>query len=229
MAIKLLMILSITLYLSNMAHANDDDSIVEICEHQSHRISSWVSARADNESKSVQRQKMIDDFVDIANKSSFNKGAVHELQTAYFGVLDKIYQDKPMKLDNPNYVDYVDNLEQQAQNDCVRRLQAYNRQHKEQNRFKTVMVQAECGYGCFQKDLKVEKIQAPIYTTINNDFHNTSHISGDDVAGRYRYHLYFRDSINICSGAFDVRNSDKQITLYINQRNCNLDNVYRYP
>lgn len=229
MAIKLLMILSITLYLSNMAHANDDDSIVEICEHQSHRISSWVSARADNESKSVQRQKMIDDFVDIANKSSFNKGAVHELQTAYFGVLDKIYQDKPMQLNNPKYIDYVEKLEEQAQSDCIRRLQVVNNQYKDQNRFKTVMVQAECGYGCFQKDFNVEKAQAPISVTIDNNFNNASYINGSDVAGSYRYNLYFRDSINICSGVFDVRNSDRQIILHINQRNCNVDNIYRYP
>lgn len=228
MAIKSLAILSIMLYFSNMAYANDDD-IIKICEHQSHRISSWVDARADNESKSAQKQKMIDDFADIANKSAFSKTAINELQTAYFGVLDKIYQDKPVRLDNPKYIDYVEKLEEQAQSDCIRRLQAVNRQYQEQNHSKTVMVQAECGYGCFQKDLDVEKVQAPISAWIDNNFNRTSHISGSDVAGRYRYYLYFKDSINICSGTFDVRNSDRKITLYINQRNCNVDNIYRYP
>lgn len=229
LAVKLFLIVSVILSFSNVVYADDDGDIAEICEGQSYRISSWVNARAGNESKSVQRQKMVDDFADIANQSAFRKTAINELQTAYFSVLDKIYQDKPMKLDNPKYIDYVEKLEEQAQSDCIRRLQVVNNQYKDQNRFKTVVVQAECGYGCFQKDFNVEKAQAPISVTIDNNFNNASYINGSDVAGSYRYNLYFKDSINICSGAFDVRNSDRQITLYINQRNCNVDNIYRYP
>lgn len=224
--IKYLTLCSAVLYFSNMVHADDNQDIIEICENHNHYISDWVNARADNESKDTQKQKLIDDLTGVANKSSFNQGAVNQIQTTYFDILDKIYQDKPVQLFDPNYIEYVDNLEQQAQSDCVRRLQAFNQQHQ-QNRFKSVMVIAECGYGCFQRKLEIEKAQAPIYAIINNNS-NSSSISGDDIAGSYRYTLHFRDN-RMCFGNFTVNNSDKQITLHINQRDCNLNSVYRYP
>lgn len=208
------------------AYADHTTDFKEVCENvASNYISEFIHERANNKDK----QSLKAEFSQNIRKGIESDNLLIDgIENAFLSSIDTIYSNNPVSLVDPEYIGYVDDMEQSTISDCVKRLQIIERQY-EKNRFKNVVVTTDCGYGCYLKDIDIQKQQAPIRAIIDNNSYHSSYISGETVAGRYYYDLYFKDNSMPCSGSFEVKDTDKQITLYVNKRDCNLTNIYRYP
>lgn len=211
------------------AYADHTADIKKVCETTANNyVAEFIRERATNKDKQVLKKEFSTSIWEGKSSDNF---VTTGLESTFFASIDTIYSNKPVSLTDPEYIEYVDNMEQVAISDCVRHLQAIVQEYKrnERLRFKNVAVTTDCGYGCYLKDIDIQKQQAPIRAIIDNNSYHSSYISGETVAGRYYYDLYFKDNSMPCSGSFEVKDTDKQITLYVNKRDCNLTNIYRYP
>lgn len=216
------------------AHADSiTNNINKVCESHVSIIYDWASEKS-NTNKKSQQQKLDDYFSSNFNNNSQTQLIAKEVKDALTIALDKIYQKDFPSIQSLDYLVYLDALEQDTQADCIKRLTALTNRLKQEQLNKTnngVQVDAKCfnSFGCYAR-VSVENTNPHQHGSYIHNFSSHAYIAGNNIAGRYRYHISFDDKkAQYCTGSFDVYAGNKQITLHINKNNCNLNNIHRYP